>query len=55
MVKDATPAAAGVEFALDTTSNKHALRGAFDSLRPMGVCGMIGAGAFSFLACLAWM
>mmetsp|Transcript_23965 Transcript_23965/g.26615 ORF Transcript_23965/g.26615 Transcript_23965/m.26615 type:complete len:394 (+) Transcript_23965:22-1203(+) len=32
----------GVNYALDTTGNPHALRSAFDALRPLGVAGLIG-------------
>jgi len=32
----------GVDFAIDTSGNKHALRSAFDSLRPLGTCALIG-------------
>jgi len=35
----------GVDFSLDTSGNKHALRSAFDALKPMGVCGLIGGAA----------
>jgi threonine dehydrogenase-like Zn-dependent dehydrogenase len=42
----------GVEFALDTSGNKNALRAAFDSLRPLGVCGLIGGAGTSTIAIL---
>jgi len=32
----------GVDFALDTSGNKNALRSAFESLKSMGVAGLIG-------------
>ncbi len=32
----------GLQYALDTSGNKHALRAAFDSLRPMGTAALIG-------------
>lgn len=35
----------GVHYALDTSGNAHALRTAFDTLRPLGVCGLIGGAA----------
>ncbi len=37
--------AVGVDYALETSGNRFALRAAFDSLKPLGQCGLIGGAA----------